>query len=81
MNTGEWRYNQQNCAQERVKTNIVYGIEESIRSVLKEIQDKGPFDGFLTFSQGGIFLRHMYQIIYKLDKEAYGTELSKIQFP
>ena len=35
---------------------LVYGIEESVNYLIDILrQPQGPFDGVLTFSQGGIF--------------------------
>lgn len=45
---------------------------------------KGPFDGVLGFSQGGIIFRHFYNITQRIDKEAYqlpGTNRQVFEMP
>ena len=60
---------------------LVYVIEESVNYLIDILrQPQGPFDGVLTFSQGGIFFRHFYNITQKLDKESF-TIQDKLTFP
>jgi hypothetical protein len=59
----------------------VYGLEDSVRYVLEEMKQHGPYDGFLTFSQGSIFVRHMYRVMHDIDKKTYEKELETSPFP
>lgn len=36
------------------------GMEHSVDLIVKKIEEHGPFDGFLTFSQGGVMFRFFY---------------------
>ena len=47
---GEWRTNDQTGEQEHQDKNVVFGLENSVRYVLEEMKQHGPYDGFLTFS-------------------------------
>ena len=40
------------------------------------MKEHGPFDGVVTFSQGGILLRHMYRTIFLIDPDTYREVLS-----
>ena len=81
MKIGEWRTNGESGEKEHHDKNVVYGIEESIRYVLEEIKTHGPYDGFLTFSQGSIFMRHMYRVLNDIDNKTYQHVLEDTPFP
>ena len=43
--------------------NVVFGLEEVTEYLIDILKGpKGPFDGVLGFSQGGIIFRHFYNI-------------------
>ena len=35
------------------------------------MKDNGPFDGVLTFSQGGILFRHLDRTLFLIDSDTY----------
>ncbi len=41
------------------------------------MNEHGPFDGFLTFSQGSIMMRFLYRFIYVVDPDRYASRLEK----
>ena len=81
MKIGEWKTNPKSGESEHHDKNVAYGIDESIRYVLEEMKQHGPYDGFLTFSQGSIFARHMYRVIHDIDKKTYEKDLEQTPFP
>ena len=41
------------------------------------MNEHGPFDGFLTFSQGSVVLRFLYRFLYIVDPNRYASRLKK----
>ena len=65
--------------------NCVYGLEEATQYIIDVLKGpKGPFDGVLGFSQGGIIFRHFYNITQKIDRETYlvpGSQRQVFEMP
>ncbi|TNV76133.1 hypothetical protein FGO68_gene15629 [Halteria grandinella] len=57
------------CPFDKSANHSVGGLEESIKSYVDFSKEHGPFDGALTFSQGGLFARHMHRIVNTIDRE------------
>ncbi len=53
----------------------LFGFEETIDYLLDYMNTHGPFDGFLTFSQGSIALRFLYRFLYVVDPDRYAKRL------
>jgi|LauGreDrversion4_2_1035121.scaffolds.fasta_scaffold282331_2 hypothetical protein len=53
------------------------GFEKTIEYLLEYMNANGPFDGFLTFSQGSIVMRFLYRFLYVVDPERYANRLEK----
>ncbi|CDW71752.1 UNKNOWN [Stylonychia lemnae] len=58
------------------KYNEVFGVEKSINLIVEEINQKGPFDGFMTFSQGSLMFRYFYRVAMDI---AIHEQLVKIE--
>jgi len=42
--------------------DVVYGLEDAVQYLVEKMKTEGPFDGMMSFSQGGIILRHFHRI-------------------
>lgn len=75
---GQWRKNEITGEFQRIATNEVFGLEQSVQVVIETINEHGPFDGVLSFSQGSIFFRHFYRIVTEIDPQSFeGLQLPK----
>jgi hypothetical protein len=60
--------------EEKVKwanTESYHGVDEMLGILCNTIQEQGPFDGVLGFSQGGIAWRHFCRITNEIDPEEF----------
>ncbi|TNV71883.1 hypothetical protein FGO68_gene17093 [Halteria grandinella] len=55
------------------KFGYQWGVEYSNNLIVKAIQEQGPFDGFLCFSQGAQMLRFAHFYTQELFKEKYSS--------
>ncbi|TNV75816.1 hypothetical protein FGO68_gene12793 [Halteria grandinella] len=70
LNIGQSVKDQESGIESTINRDVVSGLEDSIKSVLKEIEEHGPFDGALAFSQGSIFYRHMYRVLNQINPQS-----------